>query len=85
MYTYDYYNWYQGWRSHASSVYSYFASEPKLTPKQSLFQVAQIGFVISKCELFDDTTIFFFYEGYLETNFKLNISFFSDCNLITFM
>ena len=28
---------------------------------------------------------FFFYEGYLETNFKLNIPFFSDCNLITFM
>ena len=27
----------------------------------------------------------FFYEGYLETNFKLNIPFFSDCNLITFM
>ena len=40
-------------------VYSYFASELELTPKQSLFQVAQIGFVISKCELFDDTTIFF--------------------------
>ena len=28
---------------------------------------------------------YFFYEGYLETNFKLNIPFFSDCNLITFM
>ena len=27
----------------------------------------------------------FFYEGYLEANFKLNIPFFSDCNLITFM
>ena len=73
MYTYDYYHWYQGWRSHFSSVCSYFASELELTPKQSLFQVAQIGFVISKCELFDDTTIFF-YEG--ETNFKLNIKFF---------
>ena len=29
--------------------------------------------------------LYFFYEGYLETNFKLNIPFFSDCNLITFM
>ena len=28
---------------------------------------------------------YFFYEGYLEINLKLNIPFFSDCNLITFM
>ena len=31
------------------------------------------------------TLPYFFYECYIETNFKLNIPFFSDCNLITFM